>query len=246
MNNKMHIVILIMLVFLSVICCGCFRKSIDGNFKEAYARGLEKRWGLIESEKGLVLGEENYKSYIQAELREISKYEKKNFKDDRIAKFCSDYVKLLNQESESINSFLSDSWKAEWNQLQDERSRLIYINDKILKPRFSNDKNQEKYCELLLQGKVLPEVQNMMDDISFNRKDENSFYVQVKNTTGETLGYLGINVKLIGENNKPIGTTGTGIKNWKNGEDHEFVINTSEEVENVVIDSITSIASTIN
>ena len=245
MNNKMHIVILIMFVCLSVICCGCIRKSIDDNFKEAYARGLEKRWELIESEKGLVFGEENYRSYIQAELREISKYEKKDFKDDRIAKFCRDYVKLLNQESESIKSFSSDSWKAEWNQLQDERSRLIYINDEILKPRFSNDENQEKYRELLLQGKILPEVQNMMDDINFNRKDGDSFYVKVKNTTGETLGYLGINVKLIGENNKPIGTTGTGIKNWKNGEEHEFTINTSEEVDDIEIDSITCIATAV-
>ena len=224
---------------------GCTKKSIDDSFIESYTYGLEKRWELTELDKGHILNEDNYKRYIRAELSEISEYDNKGFEDVILAKFCNDYVRLLNQELDSLDSFTSDSWRTEWNQLQDERARLIYINCEVLKPRFSNEKNRNKYCELIFQGKVLPDVQNMMEDICFSRKDENSFYAKVNNTTGENIGYFGINVKIIDENNESIGTTGTGVKNWERDEEKVFTIATSKEVEKVVIDSITYVARSI-
>ena len=84
-------------------------KTYDNEFINSLAKGLNNRWGIVYlNDKDKVKDKDkdkesikDFRDYIDCELIEIDKYNKRNFKDSKLKEFANAYINNLKETKET-------------------------------------------------------------------------------------------------------------------------------------------------
>ncbi|QEA52677.1 FxLYD domain-containing protein [Loigolactobacillus coryniformis] len=245
-GKKIGVVLLFMGLILFLAGCGNTKKETkyyDDDFITAMEQGLEDRWKLNDKGDEDDPTKADYKSWADAELKQVSSYRNKKFKDAKLQELAISYINSLNGQKATLKYFGSDDFYDKWTEAYDKRTQEIVAINKIHKLKVS-DKFQSKLDELLGNGKSVNEkankddkVDELLKTIQFTAQPKEYAEDEYTTYTAEAVNNTGFDIKSFSANVKIKDTAGTTVdtqyintENWANGDKVKFEFTTDQEV----------------
>ena len=226
----------ILLISISCAIAGCSTKNLkktefaDDKFIQSVAKGLEARWNLSDKNEDKETTVEMMKSYIQAELDQLTGYETAKFEDTKLQEKAIKYINCLKDSKEHIEYYFSDKTEDnnKWQKIYDTRTLLIKDFAENYNLTVSG-KYQSYLDEFIANGKTVETeteekeaIEGLVSALEFKvTKDEygyKTYKAILNNTTDYNIKTLCVEINLLDKNGVIINTTSVYAENVKKGQ----------------------------
>lgn len=186
----------------------------DNDYVQAVKMGLERRIKIVDGDEYKNAQSPNEKDLIvlkgvKEELNTVNGFKDKTFNNPELKKIAQDYEKALTIQSENlpINNDLDKS-KAFEDAYNDRTKIIITLIDKYgLKiDRNIETEFRQNANSVTKKDNVESKLIDALKASEFKKLEQQHYGANIKNTTGETLGNLIINFKLIDKDGVTIDT----------------------------------------
>lgn len=232
MKKIMSIVLSALLAF-SLFACG-ESKSIDEQFMDSLAKGLEARWVLVDAEdEKEVITKEDWKGYFDAEYNEISKYKDEEFEDVNLEKWAKKYIDSIAASKDALRYFGTNQWESKYfSGVYHDRAEALYEINAITPVPVATERENE-LNEVLSDGEVSKMTEKIFSKVKFEKiKDEygwKDYEAVVENTTSVDFSYFEFSVDLIDKEGVTVETALVNVQDWSSGEKAKFKFSTDEK-----------------
>lgn len=206
-----------------------YKLSVDGKFMMAAYEGLTKRWDIVakhEKQGNNVEDPKLYEQYCNAELGMIESFYDQKFENENLKNDARAYIDFLKSAKDSLQYFSSDyaSYLAKWNEAYIGRAALIkkFMDEYGLKigDEYQEDLNSIK------AGAAVNSIHSVTDSFQLIESTDEwgsmIYKLQMKNTTEYTFEYFYVDIALLDQNGKIVGTgQSQQIYSWKQGQEAE-------------------------
>lgn len=196
------------------------------------ADGLEARWRLTNEfeASGNTATSSDYQDWVDAELDKDKPLRNRQFKDSDLQKDAIDYIQVLEDSKEVVNSYTVDSVDSatKWTDVYNKRTALIkeLVDDHGLKV---SKKYQNLLDDLVKTGnaaqaetKKKDAISTLASSIAWTTTDDGyghfTYTATAQNTSGYDLSNVSITLALYDESGVRQGETYASLASWKNGE----------------------------
>ncbi|MCS8604687.1 FxLYD domain-containing protein [Lactiplantibacillus pentosus] len=236
---------LLLALLLSITLVGCSNKTsktkyYDKDFITSLEQGLEARWKLTDEAGDQDINQSDYKSFINAELKQISSYSSKKFKSTFLQENAIAYINSLKNQKKALKSYNDSDFSTKWNKAYDARNAILVKIDN--KYHLKVDSKYNSYLvELRRSGNAANKnttrnaaVDSLIKSIKFNDKtDDGSGWIEysatVENTTGANIKDFSAVVKLKDKSNVTTDTQYVNTENWNKNEKVKFKFSTDKD-----------------
>lgn len=218
--------------------------SINGQFLRSLAKGLEKRWELIDKKEtdGKETTTELFRQFIYVEYEQLKSFSDKNFEDEELGKYAKEYINILDKML-GIVKYYGSNYLTFWNEykpLYDERCVIIKkINDNYNIP-IDESKNTE-LNDLITNGEYVIELLEILNNVNFKKISDEYSYKKyeavVENTTSTSFSYFCFSINLLDKNGTVVESVTASTDNWSSGSKHKFSFSTYESFDKIEVDS---------
>lgn len=206
-----------LLIGVSLVACSEKKEQVhyyDNDYVQAVKMGLERRIKIVDGDEYKNAQSPNEKDLIvlkgvKEELNTVNGFKDKTFNNPELKKIAQDYEKALTIQSENlpINNDLDKS-KAFKDAYNDRTKIIITLIDKYgLKiDRNIETEFRQNANSVTKKDNVESKLIDALKASEFKKLEQQHYGANIKNTTGEKLGNLIINFKLIDKDGVTIGT----------------------------------------
>lgn len=243
---------------LLVTLSACGNTSINKNeyadkpFMSDLARGLENRWKDADEldkikDPSNSQTKEYYNKFIKDELDAVSSYKDKKFKDSKLQALVLQYINVLDDSKDAINSLDTLDGINKWNDAYNSRTKILvqFKNDYNLKV----DSKYKSYLsdlekdgqKAVKKDEVKEKITTLVNGIVFNYKPQEydgtykKYEATVENTTGSDISNFNGQVNLVDSSGVTVGNTYISAQNWKSGSKVLFEFTTDKKFDKTVI-----------
>lgn len=217
------------------MCWSAEQKSVDEQFIDSLQNGLMARWEANDENYGDTT--ENWTTYLNAELKNISKYKDMDFEDKDLKEKAVAYIGTLEDAMELVD-YVDTDYNRFWQSYEpilDNRNVYLSEINEIIPLEFSNKDDKQNFQGLLDDAEITSGVKALVQSIQFQPTTVDdygdSYYATlsatVENNLKHDFDYLQMNINFVDENGVIVESTYSGCNQWRSKEKHLFEVYTS-------------------
>lgn len=238
MKKILSALLLLCLMFSLCSCEG--QTSTDEQFMNSLAKGLEARWALCNTDEGKdTITQDDWAEYFDAELKEISQYENKEFENADLGKWAKKYIESMKASVDCLDYYNTAQWDSKYHSdIYQDRAEAVYRINSISAIPVSEDYKTD-LKGLVINGEVSMKTSEWMKKIKFEKVEDEYGYATyraiLENTSSTDFDYFDFTIGLVDKDGVTIDTVESYVENWNSGEKARFEFTADEPFEKKVI-----------